>query len=127
MSKLAFRAQTVDIACLPLRQDFLAKNVLMTGQRDFRLCNSLALVNSHLSFPLIVVCGKTTKKTCPSGHACEHHDKASQGCSDGADEYVSVLDMSEDTLGLGIPEFCDSRCTIRWSSGASSNLSFLAL
>ncbi len=41
MSKLAFRAQTVDIAYLPLRQDFLAKNVLMTAQRDFRLGNSL--------------------------------------------------------------------------------------
>jgi len=40
MSKLAFRAQTVDIAYLPLRQDFLAKNVLMTVQRDFRLDNS---------------------------------------------------------------------------------------
>jgi len=40
MSKLAFRAQTVDIAYLPLRQDFLAKNVLMTAQRDFRLGNS---------------------------------------------------------------------------------------
>jgi len=35
MSKLAFRAQTVDIACLPLRQDLFAKNVLMTVQRDF--------------------------------------------------------------------------------------------
>jgi hypothetical protein len=41
MSKLAFRAQTVDIAYLPLRQDFLAKNVLMTAQRDFVLGNSL--------------------------------------------------------------------------------------
>ncbi len=40
MSKLAFRAQTVDIAYLPLRQDLLAKNVLMTAQRDFRLGNS---------------------------------------------------------------------------------------
>jgi hypothetical protein len=40
MSKLAFKAQTVDIAYLPLRQDFLAKNVLMTVQRDFRLDNS---------------------------------------------------------------------------------------
>jgi len=37
MSKLAFRAQTVDIAYLPLRQDLLAKNVLMTAQRDFCL------------------------------------------------------------------------------------------
>jgi len=41
MSKLAFRAQTVDIAYLPLRQDLFAKNVLMTAQRDFRLGNSL--------------------------------------------------------------------------------------
>ena len=41
MSKLTLRAQTVDIAYLPLRQDFLAKNVLMTAQRDFRLGNSL--------------------------------------------------------------------------------------
>jgi len=43
MSKLAFRAQTVDIAYLPLRQDLLAKNVLMTAQRDFRLGNSPSL------------------------------------------------------------------------------------
>jgi hypothetical protein len=42
MSKFAFRAQTVDIACLPLRQDFLAKDVLMTAQRDFGLSNSLS-------------------------------------------------------------------------------------
>ncbi len=41
MSKLAFRAQTVDIAYLPLRQDLFSKNVLMTAQRDFRLGNSL--------------------------------------------------------------------------------------
>jgi len=41
MSKLAFRAQTVDIAYLPLRQDLLAKTVLMTVQRDFRSGNSL--------------------------------------------------------------------------------------
>ena len=41
MSKLAFRAQTVDIAYLPLRQDLFAKNVLMTVQRDFCLGNSL--------------------------------------------------------------------------------------
>jgi len=33
MSKLAFRAQTVDIAYLPLRQDLFAKNVLMAAQR----------------------------------------------------------------------------------------------
>jgi len=41
MSKLAFAAQTVDIAYLPLRQDFLARNVLMTAKRDFGLGNSL--------------------------------------------------------------------------------------
>jgi len=41
MSKLAFKAQTVDIAYLPFRQDLFAKNVLMTAQRDFRLSNSL--------------------------------------------------------------------------------------
>ena len=39
MSKLALRAQTVDIADLPLRQDLLAKNVLMTAQRNFCLGN----------------------------------------------------------------------------------------
>jgi hypothetical protein len=41
MSKLAFRAQTVDIAYLPLRQGLFAKNVLMTPQRNFRLGDSL--------------------------------------------------------------------------------------
>jgi hypothetical protein len=41
MSKLAFRAQTVDIAYLPLRQGFLAKNVLMTAQRDYGFTSSL--------------------------------------------------------------------------------------
>jgi len=30
----------VDIAYLPLRQDLLAKNVLMTAQRDYGLGNS---------------------------------------------------------------------------------------
>jgi len=40
MSKLAFRAQTIDIAYLPLRQDLFAKNVLMTAQRDFCFGNS---------------------------------------------------------------------------------------
>jgi len=34
-------AQTVDIAYLPPRQDFLTKYVLMTAQRDFRLGNGL--------------------------------------------------------------------------------------
>ena len=32
---------TVDIAYVPLRQDFLTKNVLMTAQRDFHVGNSL--------------------------------------------------------------------------------------
>jgi hypothetical protein len=41
ISKLALRAQTVDIADLLLRQDLLAKNVLMTAQRNFCLGNSL--------------------------------------------------------------------------------------
>jgi len=41
MSKLTLWAQTVDIAYLPLRQDLLAKNVLMTAQRDLGLGNSL--------------------------------------------------------------------------------------
>jgi hypothetical protein len=41
MSKLAFRAQTVDIAYLPLRQDLFPKNVLMTAQRDLCLGNNL--------------------------------------------------------------------------------------
>jgi hypothetical protein len=49
MSKLAFRAQAVDIAYLPLRQDFLPKNVLMTAQRDFRLGNSLLTIEHHVS------------------------------------------------------------------------------
>jgi hypothetical protein len=40
MSKLAFGAQTVDIAYLPAKS-FTAKNVLMTAQRDFRLGNNL--------------------------------------------------------------------------------------
>jgi hypothetical protein len=39
--ELALRAQTVQIADLPLRQDLLAKNVLMTAQRNFCLGNSL--------------------------------------------------------------------------------------
>jgi len=45
MSKLAFRAQTVDIAYLPLHQDLLAKNLLMTAQRDFHLGNSRTTIN----------------------------------------------------------------------------------
>ncbi len=40
MSKLALRAQTVDITDLPLRHDLLPKNVLMTAQRNFGLDNS---------------------------------------------------------------------------------------
>jgi len=50
MSKLAFRAQTVDIAYLPLRQDLLAKNVLMTAQRHFRLGNSQLTVQNQPLF-----------------------------------------------------------------------------
>jgi hypothetical protein len=45
MSKLAFRAQAVDIGYLPLRQDFLAKVVLMSAQRDLVLGNSLSIVS----------------------------------------------------------------------------------
>jgi len=41
ISKLALQAQTVEIACLPLRQDLGAKNLLTTAQRNFRLSNSL--------------------------------------------------------------------------------------
>ena len=51
MSKLAFRAQTVDIACLPLRQDLYAKNVLMTAQRDFGLGNNLLTCDKLSEFP----------------------------------------------------------------------------
>jgi len=47
MSKLTFRAQPVDIAYLPLRQDFLARNGLMTAQRDFRLGNSALTDEPH--------------------------------------------------------------------------------
>jgi hypothetical protein len=42
ISKLALRAQAVGIADLSLRQDLLAKNVLMTAQRNFCLGNSLS-------------------------------------------------------------------------------------
>jgi hypothetical protein len=45
MSKLAFWAQTVDIAYLPLRQDLFAKNVLMTARRDYGLGNSLISID----------------------------------------------------------------------------------
>jgi hypothetical protein len=48
MSKLALWAQTVDIACLPLRQDFLAKNLLMTAQRDLGLGDSLLSADNCL-------------------------------------------------------------------------------
>jgi hypothetical protein len=50
MSKLTFRAQTVDIACLPLRQDLLAKSVLMTAQRDLGLGNSLFILDIVVGF-----------------------------------------------------------------------------
>jgi len=49
MSKLAFRAQTVDIAYLPLRQDFLAKNVLMTAQRDYGVSNGLLTTDAVIT------------------------------------------------------------------------------
>jgi len=39
MSKLAFGLPTVDIVYLPLRQDLLSKNVLMTAQMDSPLGN----------------------------------------------------------------------------------------
>jgi len=47
MSKLALRAQTVDIADLPLRQDLLAKNVLMTAQRNCCLGNNLLTLDKQ--------------------------------------------------------------------------------
>ena len=47
MSKLALRAQTVDIADLSLRQDLLAKNVLMTAQRNFCLGNGPLIVDDE--------------------------------------------------------------------------------
>ena len=51
MSKLALRAQAVDIADLPLRQDLLAKNVLMTAQRNFCLGNGQLIIKYSLSDP----------------------------------------------------------------------------
>jgi hypothetical protein len=48
MSKLTLRAQTVDIAYLPLRQDLFAENVLMTAKSNFRLGNSLLIICSSL-------------------------------------------------------------------------------
>jgi len=53
MSKLGFGAQTVDIAYLSLRQDLLAKNVLMTAQRDFGLGNSLKTFDCYQTAMLI--------------------------------------------------------------------------
>ncbi len=46
---LALRAQTVDIAGLPPRQDLLAKNVLMPAQRNYCLGNS-PLISYFLIF-----------------------------------------------------------------------------
>jgi hypothetical protein len=62
MSKLALGAQAVDIAYLPLRQDFLAKNALMTAQRDFRFGNNLLTSDSfywsdHLCVSVILSSG----------------------------------------------------------------------
>ena len=51
MSKLAVRAQTVDIANLPLRQDLLAKNVLMTAQRNFCLGNGPLIIDDEGPVP----------------------------------------------------------------------------
>jgi len=61
MSKLAFRAQTVDIAYLPLRQDFLTKTVLMTAQRDFRLGNSPFIGNVEHTNGVSVVCSSAAR------------------------------------------------------------------
>ena len=47
VSKLALRAQTVEVADLPLRQDLLAKNVLMTAQRNFCLGNNPSSINNR--------------------------------------------------------------------------------
>jgi hypothetical protein len=52
MSKLALRAQTVDIAYLPAKS-LLAKVVLMTAQRDFRLSNSLKTFDCYQTAMLI--------------------------------------------------------------------------
>jgi len=51
MSKLALRAQAVDIADLPLRQDLLAKNVLMTAQRNFCVGNGLIVADPFFINP----------------------------------------------------------------------------
>jgi len=56
MSKLTLRAQAVDIAYLPLHKDFLAKNVLMTAQRDFRFGNSPFLLD-----PFFVAISQTVR------------------------------------------------------------------
>ena len=41
-----FKAQTVEIAYLPLRQDLLAQNVLKTAQRNFYLGNNTLIGNT---------------------------------------------------------------------------------
>jgi hypothetical protein len=46
MSKLAFRAQAVDIASLPAKS-LLAKKVLMTAQRDLCLGNSMYILDKR--------------------------------------------------------------------------------
>jgi len=67
MSKLAFRAQTVDTAYLPLRQDLFAKNVLMTAQKNSRLGNSLrrpesvCCVSKEVCFGRIAFLRETTR------------------------------------------------------------------
>jgi hypothetical protein len=50
MSKLAFRAQTFDIAYPPLRQYLLAKKVLMTTQGSLRLGKSPIKSDSLTSY-----------------------------------------------------------------------------
>ncbi|MFX0204094.1 MAG: hypothetical protein ACFFCW_48975, partial [Candidatus Hodarchaeota archaeon] len=57
MSKLPLRAQTVDIAYLPLRQGFFGKNALMTAQRDYGLGNSLFTLDifRDLTSPLATI------------------------------------------------------------------------
>jgi hypothetical protein len=63
MSKLAFRAQTVDIAYLPLRQDLFSKNVLMTAQRDFGFTNSLYWFDWFQWLALVIQPLSPTSKT----------------------------------------------------------------
>jgi len=54
-SKLGLRAQTVEIAGLQLYQDLLAKNVLITAQRNFCLSNSLLTLKIFPGKPFILL------------------------------------------------------------------------